>query len=118
MLSSAILHGNGQIAEFDGDGILLANASDARDMIIASRGAGWVALDESRVAPAFFDLKSGIAGDVLQKFVNYRMKLAILGDISRYTDQSESLKALVRESNRGRDVAFLPNLDALIAAVG
>jgi hypothetical protein len=46
------------------------------------------------------------------------MKLAILGDISRYTDRSESLRALVRESNRGRDVAFLPTLDALIAAVG
>ena len=118
MSSPAVLHGNGQIAEFAGEGVLLGNAGDARDMIIASRGASWVAVDESRVAPAFFDLKSGIAGDVLQKFVNYRMKLAILGDISRYTDQSESLKALVRESNRGRDVAFLPNLDALIATVG
>jgi len=118
MSHHAILHGNGQIAEFDGDGILLGNAGDARDLILASRGANWVALDESRVAPAFFDLRSGIAGDVLQKFVNYRMKLAILGDISRYTDQSESLKALVRESNRGRNVAFLPSLDALIAIVG
>jgi hypothetical protein len=113
-----ILHGNGQIAEFDSEGLLLGDAGDARDLILASRGASWVALDESRVVPAFFDLKNGIAGDVLQKFVNYRMKLAILGDISRYTDQSESLKALVRESNRGRDVAFLPNLEALIAVVG
>ena len=118
MSHRAILHGNGQIAEFHGEGFLLGNAGDARDLILASRGANWVALDESRVAPAFFDLRSGIAGDVLQKFVNYRMKLAILGDISRYTDQSESLKALVRESNRGRNVAFLPSLDALIAIVG
>ena len=47
-----------------------------------------------------------------------QIKLAILGDISRYTDRSESLKALVRESNRGRDVAFLPSLDTLIAIVG
>jgi hypothetical protein len=118
MSTHAVLHGNGKIAEFDGEGILLGNACDARDLILASRGASWIALDESRVAPAFFDLRSGIAGDVLQKFVNYRMKLAILGDISRYTGQSESLEALVRESNRGRDVAFLPTLDALIAIVG
>lgn len=118
MSHQAILHSKGQIAEFDGEGILLGNAGDARDLILASKGAAWIALQESRVAPAFFDLRSGIAGDVLQKFVNYRMKLAVLGDISRYTDQSESLKALVRESNRGRDFAFLPNLDELIAAVG
>ena len=118
MSNHAILHGNGQIAEFDGEGVLLGNAGDARDLILASRGANWVALRESRVAPAFFDLKSGVAGDVLQKFVNYRMKLAILGDISRYTDRSESLKALVRESNRGRDFAFLPDLNALIVALG
>ena len=115
---SAVLHSNGRIAEFRGEGVLLSNAGNARDLILASRGASWVALNESRGAPAFFDLRSRIAGDVLQKFVNYRMKLAILGDISRYTDQSESLRALVRESNRGRDVAFLPNLDALIAMVG
>jgi hypothetical protein len=109
------LHNNGTIAEVVGDSILLASAADGRDLLFAGRGADWLALHESRIAPEFFDLRTGIAGEVLQKFVNYRVKFAILGDISRYTDRSESLRALVRESNRGRDVAFVPSLEALAA---
>lgn len=52
----------------------------------------------------FFDLKSGFAGDLLQKFSNYRMKLAIVGDFSSYA--SKSLRDFIRECNRGNQIYF------------
>ena len=112
-----LLHRFGEVAvaEFQGEDLLLRSEADARDLIIAAMGerAGWVALNEARIDPRFFHLKTGLAGEVLQKFVNYHMKLAIIGDISRYTDKSESLAALVRESNRRRDVRFVATIEAL-----
>ncbi len=110
--------GDGAVAEIIGDGILLKSAAEGRDLLFAAaaKGAGWVAIHEANIAPEFFDLRSGLAGEVLQKFVNYRARLAIVGDISRYTDRSEALAALVRESNRGRDVRFVPSIDALLGS--
>ncbi|HEX3808325.1 MAG TPA: DUF4180 domain-containing protein [Rhizomicrobium sp.] len=107
---------SGVVAEFTGGGILLRSEADARDLILAAHGdhADWVAIHEANIDTRFFDLKTGLAGDLLQKFVNYNMKLAVLGDISRYTEKSEPLAALVRESNRGKDVRFAAALDELL----
>jgi len=62
----------------------------------------------------FFDLKSGLAGGVLQKFSNYRARLVIVGDISQYS--SKSLKEFVLESNKGRLVNFLPDVSTALKA--
>src|SRR5580765_1155942 len=77
--------GDRTIAEFTGSDILLKSAADGRDLLFAAaaKGADWVAIHEANIAPKFFDLRSGLAGEVLQKFVNYRGRLAIVGDISR-----------------------------------
>ena len=105
-----------EIAEFRADHVLLASAADAHDLLMKVRGAraDVIALHVANIGPAFFDLRTGIAGDVLQKFQNYRCRFAIIGDISAYTSQSESLRALVRECNRGKDVWFVPTLDTLL----
>lgn len=52
----------------------------------------------------FFDLKTGFAGNVLQKFSNYRMKLSIVGDFSGYT--SKSLNDFIYECNKGNLISF------------
>jgi hypothetical protein len=62
--------------------------------------------------PDFFDLKTGFAGEILQKFSTYGLKLAIIGNFQRY--KSESLKAFIFESNRGGRVQFRNNLDEAI----
>jgi hypothetical protein len=104
------------IAEFRADHVLLASAADARDLLLKVRGerADVIALHAANIAPPFFDLRTGLAGDVLQKFQNYRCRFAVIGDISAYTSKSESLRSLVRESNRGKDVWFVPTLDTLL----
>lgn len=65
-------------------------------------------IDES-----FFDLRSGLAGEILQKVVNYRLRLAIVGDISVY--DSKSLRDFVFESNKGTVVAFVNDLETALA---
>ncbi|WP_048796990.1 DUF4180 domain-containing protein, partial [Serratia sp. 506_PEND] len=72
--------------------------------------AGMIALPVNRLDAAFFQLKSGIAGAVLQKFINYRLRVALLGDITPWLAQSNALQDLVREANRGEQVWFLPSL--------
>jgi predicted metal-dependent enzyme (double-stranded beta helix superfamily) len=114
-----ILHtiGDVTVAEFVADGILLRNTDDARDLLMQSQRAEWIAVHEKNITPEFFDLRTGVAGDVLQKLVNYQTKFAVIGDISRYTEKSEALAALIRESNRGRDIRFADTMEKLLAAI-
>lgn len=93
----------------------ISSERDTMDVIGAALGhkAQWVAIPSARLDQRFFDLSSGLAGAMLQKFVNYDLRVAIIGDISRYTAQSEPLAAFVRESNRGAHVCFLASEAAL-----
>lgn len=67
-----------------------------------------IILHEKNITPDFFDLKTGIAGEILQKFSNYRVRLAIVGNFSTYN--SKSLDDFISESNRSRQINFVPSL--------
>ena len=67
-----------------------------------------IIIHEENITPDFFDLKSGIAGEVLQKFSNYRVQLAIIGDFSKYS--SKSIQDFIYESNKGRQISFVGSL--------
>ncbi|MFD6612957.1 DUF4180 domain-containing protein [Micromonospora chalcea] len=98
----------------DPDGPPIATESDALDLIGAAfLGATVVAVPATRLDPGFFTLGTRFAGEVMQKFVNYRLRLAVVGDISAYLERSGALRALVAESNRHDQVWFVPDLDAL-----
>lgn len=99
----------------------LACADDVLDSVIPAvygTGTEWVALPVSRLAPEFFDLSTRVAGEMLQKLVNYRLKVAIVGDVSAHVAASSALTDFVRESNRGRQVCFVPDLAALAERLG
>lgn len=66
-----------------------------------------IALNKTAITEDFFILSSGLAGEILQKFVNYDIKFAIYGDFSKYT--SKPLKDFIYESNQGKDVFFVAN---------
>lgn len=86
---------------------VIADVRSALDFILSAQdqtGCRRLILDKSAFAEEFFVLSSGLAGEILQKFVNYRVKIAIVGDYSRYT--SKPLRDFLYESNRGRDVFF------------
>ena len=63
-----------------------------------------IILYERNITHDFFDLQTKLAGEILQKFSNYRIRLVIVGDWSKYT--SRSLEAFICESNRGKTVNF------------
>ena len=87
----------------------------AHDLLSAAweHEAAMVAIPAERLEESFFALASGVAGEFTQKFVNYQIRLAILGDISVYTEQSKALRDFVYESNRGKQLWFLRDEAAL-----
>ncbi|MBN8949752.1 MULTISPECIES: DUF4180 domain-containing protein [unclassified Rhizobium] len=99
----------------DESGPILAGEGDVNDWISAAwdAEARFVVVPISRLNAEFFQLSTRIAGAIIQKFVNYRAQLVILGDISQWVAGSNALRDFVYESNKGREVWFLPDIDAL-----
>jgi hypothetical protein len=98
---------NTRIAEVISDEMLVETIEDGLSLMgdMYYQEFGCVILHERNFTPLFFDLKNGIAGEILQKFSTYRMRLAIVGDFSKYT--SKSLKDFIYESNKGKQVCFV-----------
>ena len=90
-------------------GKLIASEADAVDIIGETYGTvtETVVIPVARLTPDFFRLGTGLAGAILQKFTNYQLRVAIVGDISAYTEKSAPLRDFVRESNRGTQVRFV-----------
>ena len=103
------------VLECAADGVELRSAGDAVELITAARAhhARYVVVPVARLGDDFFNLRTGIAGEIIQRFVNYSVRLVIAGDISRHVAESTSLRDLVRESNRGDQVWFFASLDEL-----
>ncbi|MFF9036668.1 DUF4180 domain-containing protein [Streptomyces sp. NPDC014892] len=97
------------------EGEVIAQESDALDLIgnAGYQGAAWVVVPVERFDERFFRLSTRVAGDIIQKFVQYRVGLAVVGDISRYTAASSALADFVRECNRNRQTWFLADVDEL-----
>src|SRR5689334_2907490 len=91
------------------EGQTLASENDAVDLIgeALSSGAELVVIPVERLDPAFFQLSTRVAGLFMQKLVNYRRRLVILGDISAYVAASQAFHDFVYESNRGNQIWFL-----------
>ncbi len=99
------------IAELQSDAIEIENVQDALDLIGNSdhRGARKIIVKKEQFCPEFFDLKTGVAGETLQKFSTYRMQLAIIGDFSEH--QSKSFKDFIYESNKTGRIIFVTTLN-------
>ncbi|MDD4778372.1 MAG: DUF4180 domain-containing protein [Fermentimonas sp.] len=100
-----------KIAEVISDSLLINVAEDGLDLLgnIYYQGFEKLIIFEKNINPDFFDLKTGIAGEVLQKFSNYRTQLAIVGSFSKY--ESKSLHDFINESNRGKHVIFAESVE-------
>jgi hypothetical protein len=105
------------IAEIISDTILIHETQDALDLMAecSIAGADKIMLYEKNLIAGFFNLKSGIAGDILQKFSNYRVRLAIIGEFGKYSGRS--FKAFVTESNRFGYINFVGSKAEAIRAL-
>jgi len=98
-------------------GPLLRSEDDARDLIQETFGTDlrMAVVPVERLDPEFFELRTGVAGAFVQKLVQYRLRLVVVGDISALIAASDALRDWVREVNRGRDILFVDDLGALEA---
>ncbi|MCI9332265.1 MAG: DUF4180 domain-containing protein [Oscillibacter sp.] len=95
------------VAVVSGDTAEVATPQSALDLAMTvnyESGGSRIALDKRVLGEDFFILSTGVAGEILQKFVNYRVKAAIYGDYSHYT--SKPLRDFLYESNKGKHVFF------------
>lgn len=108
------LHGV-RILQCAADGPRLESERDAVEVIgnALSARANLVIVPVSRLGDGFFSLKTRIAGEIIQKFVNYDLRLVILGDIAGHVAASDALRDFVNETNRGRQVWFLADRSEL-----
>jgi hypothetical protein len=100
---------------FDENGSPLAHERDVNDFISTAgeAKADWVAIPVARLSPAFLRLSAHLAGEVILKFVNYRVGLAIVGDISAEVAESGALRDFVYESTKGQAVWFVADVAEL-----
>ncbi|MBK7029251.1 MAG: DUF4180 domain-containing protein [Bacteroidales bacterium] len=111
-MKTEILELNGhQIAELTSDEILISNTQEAVDLMMncAYQGADSLLIYEHNLTSDFFDLKTKIAGDILQKFSTYQMRLAIVGDYEKFN--SKSLRDFIYESNKGGRIFLLQSVE-------
>lgn len=102
------------VAELDSNDLIINDVQDALDLLAEAglKGAGSMIVESKNFDPKFFDLKTGLAGEVLQKFSNYRVRLAITGDFTVY--KSKSLNDFIRECNRGNHIFFCDNINSAL----
>ncbi len=103
------------VAIIRSDALLITDTQSALDLMATVKyetDSDCIAIPKSAVAEEFFILSTGLAGEVLQKFVTYHVKLAIIGDYSRYT--SKALRDFIYESNNGNHIFFVGTEEAAI----
>ena len=108
MKINIIKENNIEIAVVSSSDILITDVQSALDFIATvgfESGCNSIIINKSAICEDFFHLSTKLAGDILQKFINYHMKIAIVGDFSKYT--SKSLKDFIYESNNGKNIFFL-----------
>ena len=90
------------------NGVLINNAQEFLDLIM-NLPSDRIVLYTENIDESFFDLRTGLAGEILQKATNYSRRLGIVGDYSRYA--SQSLRDFIYESNKGNKIVFVDSLD-------
>lgn len=96
------------IAIVNSDEVCISDGQSVLDVIMSinyETGSHAIAINKEAIHENFFVLSTGVAGEILQKIVNYQFKLAVIGDFSGYT--SKPLKDFIYESNRGSDIFFI-----------
>lgn len=115
MKTEIITKNNRSVAVIESDRYLIRDVSSALDLIMSIKyetGCENIAINKQAIVDDFFILSTCLAGEILQKFINYGVRFAIYGDFSEYT--SKPLKDFIYESNKGRDFYFQPNIELAV----
>ena len=100
--------GGTKIAVVSGSEAIVNDVQSALDLLMSVRyetDCDRIVIHKALLSEDFFDLKTRLAGEILQKFINYQVKAAIVGDFSGYS--SRSLRDFIYECNHGTDFFFV-----------
>lgn len=105
---------NTKVAEIITDKVILRSTEDGLELLgnLYYQGFDKIIIHEKNITPEFFDLKTKIAGEILQKFAQYQMPLIIVGDFSKY--KSKSLNDFIFESNKSKQINFIKDLSNIL----
>ena len=107
---------NGTIcAAVRSDEVVITDLQSALDLLMTAKyevGTKNIVIDKKLIKDDFFILSSGLAGEILQKYINYGGRIAIYGDYSHYT--SKPLHDFIYESNKGHDIFFAATKDEAV----
>ena len=115
MKTEMITKNNRSVAVIHSEELLITDVQSALDLIMTvnyETGCGNIAVNKEAVTEDFFILSTGLAGEILQKFINYGVRFAVYGDFSGYT--SKPLKDFMYESNMGKDIYFQPTVSLAV----
>lgn len=110
-----VIQNNKTVAVITGSEKVITDVQSALDLIMTVKytaETNRIAVDKKAVCEDFFILSTGLAGEILQKFMNYQVKIAIFGDYTKYT--SKPLKDFIYESNQGKDIFFVSTKDEAV----
>ena len=106
---------NTEVAVVSSDELLITDVQSALDLIMTVKyktGCTNIAVNKEAIVNDFFVLSTCLAGEILQKFINYGVRFAIYGDFSEYT--SKAVKDFLYESNNGKDIYFQPTVSLAV----
>ena len=115
MKTEVVKKNNVSVAVIHSDEHLITDVQSALDLIMSVKyetGCKNIAVNKEAIVDVFFILSTCMAGEILQKFINYGVKFAIYGDFSQYT--SKPLRDFMYESNRGKDIFFQPSVSRAV----
>lgn len=104
------------IAEIQSDEELVSSVEKGGDLLaeLYYQGFDKIILSVHHLSPQFFDLKTGFAGELLQKFANFRMQLVIVGDVTPFSN--DRFEEFIGESNKSNQVNFAKDLKEVMEA--
>ena len=98
--------------------MVITDVQSALDVLMTAKyeiGTNNIVIDKALITEDFFVLSTGLAGEILQKYINYGGRIAIYGNYSHYT--SKPLHDFIYESNKGKDVFFVATENEAVNAL-
>lgn len=99
------------VAEIISSETIIHSSEEALNILgdLYYQGFEHIILHKGNITQEFFDLKNGMAGEILQKFSNYRVRLTIVGTFNEFN--SKSLNDFIFESNKGKHINFVATVE-------
>ncbi|MDF2713457.1 MAG: hypothetical protein K0R28_382 [Paenibacillus sp.] len=110
--------GESKVAVIECSDIVINDVQEALDLMASIQyndGCNKILIHKSNITEDFFELRTRLAGEILQKYTNYHVKIAVVGDFDGY--DSKSLKDFIYECNKGKQVFFLKEREDALHAL-